>query len=87
MFLVDGAASMLTDWQPLVDVHAVPLKLSLNDLVRGRRAIYLSVKYQLKVSEIAGFFPLEADCRGIHKLEMKSSDLGRFKIKQQTTAP
>lgn len=84
LFLVDGEAAMLTDWQPLVEAHAVPNRLTVSDLIRGRRAIYLSVTYQAKVSDISGFFPLEADFRGIYKLDMRAKDMDRF---QETTLP
>ncbi len=82
MFVVDGSNSMLTKWKPLVQAHAVPTELTLRDLLRGRRAIHLSVTYQNKFADIPGFFPLEADNRGIHLLNnIQSSEADRFTFK------
>lgn len=90
LFLVDGENSMLTDWVessrdlnkpnfPLVEAHAVPTKLTPMDLLRGRRAVHLSVTYQMESKSIPGFFPLEADYRGIHLLtNLSASEAGRF---------
>ena len=82
MFVVDGANSMLTKWKPLVQAHAVPTKLTLRDLFRGRRAVNLSVTYQNKYADIPGFFPLEADNRGIYLLNsVQSAEADRFTFK------
>ena len=67
LFRIEGADSMLTDWKPIVEGHAVVTDLTAQDLVRGRRAIHLSVTYHQKYrANIPGFFPLESDRQGIH---------------------
>ena len=81
LFVVRGANSMLTEWKPLVEAHALPTKLTLMDLVRGRRAVHLTVTYESSMAGVPGFFPLEADYRGIHLVtNLKASSAARFKL-------
>lgn len=83
LFRIDGASSMLTEWKPIVEAHAVVTNLTAQDLIRGRRAIHLSVTYHRKYSPgIPGFFPVEADRHGIYLLKnLKTSDKARFDFK------
>ena len=79
MFVVDGANAMLTEWKPLVDANAIPIKLTAADLWQGRRAIHLSVTYENSVADKPGFFPLEANFRGIFAINnIDAREAARF---------
>lgn len=79
MFVVDGAEAMLTEWKPLIDASAIPIKLTAADLWQGRRAIHLSVTYDNRVADKPGFFPLEANYRGIFAINnIDAREAARF---------
>ena len=81
MFVVEGADEMLTKWKPLGEANAIPIKLTAADLWSGRRAIHLSVTYTFEGDDVLGFFPLEADYRGIYVINnIDAREAARFNV-------
>lgn len=88
MFRVDGANAMLTRWKPLVDAHAIPIKLTATDLWQGRRGIHLSVTYDNSLADKPGFFPLEANWRGILAINsIDAREAARFNVSVDGKSP
>lgn len=69
MFLVEGPNAMLIEgleWRPAAPTLAWTPKLTIRELLRGRRRVELSVTYEGPTEERTGYFPLEASYLGIH---------------------
>ena len=85
LFVVDGTAAMLTDWEPKVSARAWMPKQSAWErsvgAIQGRRRVELTVTFLDENEELPGLYQLEASRRGIYTLHapidhnFKSSDL------------
>ena len=81
MFLVDGSNDMLQHTKKIiVEAHVVTPPLTLSDLLRGRRSIHLTIVYDQPDRTVTGFFPLEADLRGIHSLNQRPYEDADFRF-------
>lgn len=73
MFVVEGTAAMLTNWDVQQEATAWVPNLSWSEkirgILRGRKRVELAVMYTMPdKTEVPGLFPLEASHRGIHAL-------------------